>query len=110
MKRKKTVLISLGILLVAVVITFVIFNTEPTAQSEAATKKTAMLVDVVEVVRGNFTPVFQATGTVQPVEDLMLSAQVGGQVIRRSRLLLPEVLSKREPCCCKSTPPTIGIQ
>ena len=89
MKRKKTVLISLGILLVAVVITFVIFNTEPTAQSEAATKKTAMLVDVVEVERGNFTPVFQATGTVQPVEDLMLSAQVGGQVIRRSPAFTP---------------------
>lgn len=89
MNRKKALLISLGILLLAAGITYIIFNTEPTAQSEAATKKTAMLVEVVQVQEGNFQPVFQATGTVQPIEDLTLSAQVGGQIIRRSPAFTP---------------------
>ncbi|MDT0688813.1 efflux RND transporter periplasmic adaptor subunit [Salegentibacter sp. F188] len=89
MSTKKILMICLGILLLAVVITYFIFSTEPTASSEGATKQTAMLVDVVEAEHGNFQPVIQATGMVQPVEDVMLSPQVSGQVIRRSPEFIP---------------------
>lgn len=89
MSTKKTLIICLGILLLAVVITYFIFSSEPTASSEGATKQTAMLVEVVEAEYGDFQPVIQATGVVEPVEDVMLSSQVSGQVIRRSPEFIP---------------------
>ncbi|MDT0686036.1 efflux RND transporter periplasmic adaptor subunit [Autumnicola psychrophila] len=89
MNTKKILIICLGILLLAVVVTYLIFSTEPTASSEGATKQTAMLVNVVEAEGGDFRPVIEATGMVQPVEDVMLSPQVSGQVIRRSPEFIP---------------------
>ncbi len=89
MSTKKILIICFGILLLAVIVTYFIFSTEPTASSEGATKKTAMLIDVVKAEQGDFKPVIEATGTVQPVEDVMLSPQVSGQVIRRSPEFIP---------------------
>lgn len=89
MNKKKILMICLGILLFAVIVTYFIFTTEPTASSEGATKQTAMLVDVVDAEYGNFKPVIVATGTVQPVEDIILSALVGGQIISRSPAFTP---------------------
>lgn len=89
MSTKKILIICFGILLLAVIVTYFIFSTEPTASSEGATKKTAMLIDVVKAEQGDFRPVIEATGTVQPVEDVMLSPQVSGQVIRRSPEFIP---------------------
>lgn len=89
MSTKKILIICFGILLLAVIVTYFIFSTEPTASSEGATKKTAMLIDVVKAEQGNFKPVIEATGTVQPVEEVMLSPQVSGQVIRRSPEFIP---------------------
>lgn len=89
MNRKKTLLISLGILIVAAVVTYFIFQTEPTAQSEGATKQSAMLVETERAERGTFSPELVVNGNVEPVEDVMLSALVGGQVIRRSPAFTP---------------------
>jgi len=89
MSTKKILIICFGILLLAVIVTYFIFSTEPTASSEGATKETAMLIDVVKAEEGDFRPVIEATGTVQPVEDVMLSPQVSGQVIRRSPEFIP---------------------
>lgn len=89
MSTKKILIICFGILLLAVIVTYFIFSTEPTASSEGATKETAMLIDVVKAEQGDFRPVIEATGTVQPVEDVMLSPQVSGQVIRRSPEFIP---------------------
>lgn len=71
------------------VITSFIFLTEPTAKSEGASKKTAMLVDVVSVEKGDFKPVITATGTVRPVDDVVLSPLVGGQIVRRDASFTP---------------------
>lgn len=89
MSRTKTIFISTGILLLSAVITAVVFMTEPDAQRETATKKTAMLVDVVKVERGSYTPSVVATGTVQAAKDITLSPQVGGEVISISRNFIP---------------------
>ncbi|MCE2435598.1 MAG: biotin/lipoyl-binding protein, partial [Candidatus Latescibacteria bacterium] len=70
-------------------ITALIFMTEPTATRVAATKRTAMLVDVVEVERGTFRPVIVATGTVEAEQDIILSPQVGGQVLSLSSTFTP---------------------
>lgn len=69
--------------------------TEPEAQREGATKKTAMLVDVVQVKRGNFTPSVEATGTVQAAKDIILSPQVGGEVISISENFIPGSFVKK---------------
>lgn len=89
MSTKKILIISLSILLFAVVVTSLVFMTEPTAKTEGATKKMAMLVEVIPVEKGDFRPVFIATGTVSPVEDITLSPLVSGQVIRRSPAFTP---------------------
>lgn len=95
MSRTKTILISIGILLLSVIITAVVFMTEPSAQRETATKKTAMLVDVVQVERGNYTPIIVATGTVQAAKDITLSPQVGGEVVSISRNFIPGSFVKK---------------
>lgn len=89
MSTKKIVMICVGILLVAAVVTFLIFNTEPIARSEGASRESAMLVEVISAEHGSFRPVFEATGTVQPVEDIVLSPLVSGQIIRRSSAFIP---------------------
>ena len=49
----------------------------------------AMLVEVVNAEKGDYIPIIQATGTVQPVEDVMLSPLVNGQIIRRAPSFVP---------------------
>lgn len=76
-------------MLLAVAVTVFIFMTEPTAGSEAATREMAMLVEVVQVEKGNYVPEISSTGTVQPVEDVLLSPLVNGQIVRRSPAFVP---------------------
>ncbi len=104
MNWKKTLLISLGILLIAAGVVYVIFRTEPTAQRESATKETAMLVEVTEGEFGNFRPVIKATGVVQAEQDIMLSPRINGEIIWRSAKFSPgtvvrkgEVLLRLDP-------------
>ena len=89
MTTKKVLIICGVILLAAAVVTSLIFMTEPTAKQEGASKQMAMLVEVTNVEKGTFNPVIQATGTVQPVEDVMLSPLVSGQVIKRGNTFVP---------------------
>lgn len=89
MSIKKIIIICVVILSFGAGITWWIFSTEPTAKSEGATRKTAMLVEVAEVESGDFIPMIAATGTVQPVEDVMLSPQVAGQIISRTPEFTP---------------------
>ncbi len=65
------------------------FSTEPEAERGGATKKTAMLVEVVEVERGDFRPTIQATGTVQAAEEVEIEAQVGGKITKRGENFVP---------------------
>jgi len=89
MNQKKTLLLSFVILLVGAVLTILIFNTEPTASQSGASVETAMLVDVVEVERGNYTPIIRATGTVEPSQDIMLSPRVEGEIMELSENFTP---------------------
>lgn len=89
MKTRTIVIICIGILLAAALVTSFIFMSEPTAQSEGASKQMAMLVDVVPAEKGTFRPVITGTGTVEPVEDIVLSPLVSGEVIRRSPAFTP---------------------
>lgn len=89
MNWKRTLLICLLILAVAAGVVFWIFNTEPEAQRQGATKKTAMLVEVEPVQMGNYQPTIVATGTVQPARQVRLSPRVTGQVVRITPSFVP---------------------
>ncbi len=89
MSNKKIALYCGLIFLAAIAIVVLIYSSEPTAQSEGATKKSAMLVSVEQVEKGTFTPLFQATGSVVAVEDIQLNSRVSGQVIRRNPAFVP---------------------
>lgn len=89
MSWKKTLLFSLGILLSGALVTTLIFSTEPSAKRAGATQQTAMLVDVIKAERGTFSPNIQAMGTVEPAQDIVLSARVSGEVIKLGRKFTP---------------------
>lgn len=89
MKTRTIILICVAILVAGSGLTAFIFMTEPTAQSEGASKQMAMLVEVVPAEAGDFSPVLTATGTVEPVEDILLSPRVSGQVIMRAPDFVP---------------------
>ncbi|AYN68904.1 efflux RND transporter periplasmic adaptor subunit [Euzebyella marina] len=89
MSNKKILYICLAILGGGILLTTLIFFTEPEAEREGASVETAMLVDVLNVEKGTYEPVIVATGTVQPVEDVTLSPLVPGQVTRRDPAFTP---------------------
>ena len=95
MDKRKTLTVCAGILVAGVVLTTITFMTEPTAKREAATRKSAMLVDVLEVDRGDYRPTIVAMGTVQPSRDVTLSPRVGGEIVTRSPAFVPGGFAKK---------------
>jgi RND family efflux transporter MFP subunit len=92
----------LGVLVAGLI--WIISSTEPEAQRSTETRETAMLVDVVEVQRGNFRPQISALGRVRPESEIQLSPRVSGEVIARSPNFTPggfvaagELLLKIDP-------------
>jgi len=86
---KKPLFVSIAILLIGGIVTFIIFTTEPTAERGGATKETAMLVNVTEVKRDTFNPTVVAMGTVEPSQEIVLSPRVSGEIISRSEAFTP---------------------
>lgn len=89
---KKTVLTVLAcgaIVLVTALIIVVINNTEPTAQKGGATRKSAALVDVIQVVRAEHRPELLVLGTVEPARSITLSSRVEGEVLKVAEAFKP---------------------
>ena len=110
MNWKKTLLVCFIILIAGGGLTTLIFSTEPTATRSGATQDTAMLVDVIEVERGNFQPTIQAMGTIVPSQDITLSPRVSGQIVERAEEFTPgghvekgDMLLKIDPADYKNT-------
>jgi RND family efflux transporter MFP subunit len=108
--RKKTLGFCGIILLVGACLTALIFSTEPTATRVAATRQTAMLVDVMEVQQGDYRPTIVGMGTVEPAQDITLSPRVGGEVVSLSPAFTPggfvqkgEALLQIDPADYKNT-------
>jgi RND family efflux transporter MFP subunit len=104
MSKRKTIILSLAILLTGALITLIIFLTEPKAVREGATKKTAMLVQVLKAEKGNYRPEFITTGVVEASKDIVLSPRVTGQVTTVAEGFVPggyvrkgEVLLRLDP-------------
>ncbi|MEQ8766857.1 MAG: efflux RND transporter periplasmic adaptor subunit [Planctomycetota bacterium] len=66
-----------------------IFASEPTAQSEGATRKTAALVETIVAERGTYRPRLEVLGRVDAARDIVLSPRVRGQVLAIESALLP---------------------
>lgn len=87
-----------------------IFSTEPTAERSGAMRETAMLVDVTTVQRDTVQPIIEAMGTVRPEQDVVLSPQVRGKIVRRAEAFTPggyveegEVLLQIDPSDYRNT-------
>lgn len=104
MSNKKILLICLGIILSSVIIVVLIFSTEPTAESEGSVKESAMLVSVTSAERKTYIPKIQATGTVRPVNDIILSPLVPGPIIERSSKFIPGSFVKKGELLLKIDP------
>jgi len=87
--KKKTLLLSLGILLIGALVTIIIFLTEPEAEKEGATRQTSMLVEVVDSEKGDFHPTIVVTGVVTPYQEIILSPRVSGEIVSLSRSFVP---------------------
>lgn len=73
-------LVSVLILALAGGLLWWIFRSEPEAKRTGASRESAMLVDVVEVERGDYRPRIIAMGTVEPSRDIVLSPRVEGMI------------------------------
>lgn len=74
----------LAIALVAYGIIQWIYSTQPKAKRVGATKKSAMLVNVIPVSLGNYQPKFITLGKVEAATKIELSPEVSGKIIYRS--------------------------
>ncbi|WP_420430075.1 efflux RND transporter periplasmic adaptor subunit [Kordiimonas sp.] len=84
-----TVLLSLLIIIVAAILVFVIYSSEPKAERETATRETAMLVDVITAQRGVYIPQIMGLGTVTAAQDIELRPRVSGRVLTVSDHFIP---------------------
>lgn len=77
------------LLVIGIGFSVLIFSTEPQAVREGASKQTAMLVETVEVSRGDYRPLIEVLGTVEPSKDIELGIRVGGEVLEMSPHFTP---------------------
>lgn len=85
----KTWLGILALLLLTGAVGALIKLTEPEPEREAAVKRTAMLVEVLEVEVGDYTPQIPAVGVVLAAEDVTLQPRVSGQITALGREFVP---------------------
>lgn len=64
-------------------------SSEPTAQREAATRKSAALVETITIHRGTHRPLVSVLGSVQPARDVILSPRVSGEIIGVEEVFTP---------------------
>ena len=64
-------------------------QSEPTAQREAATRRSAALVETIMVEPGTYRPTLSVLGTVTPARDIVLSPRVGGQIVAVEESFVP---------------------
>jgi RND family efflux transporter MFP subunit len=105
-KQSKKKLIFTGVACVLIIaataaLIFVINNTEPEAQRSGATRKSAALVSLIEVTRGEFRPEIVALGQVEPAREIILSARVEGEVVEIAPEFMPGGFIDRETTILK---------
>jgi len=74
---------------------FSIYSTEPTAQKDGATKRTAMLVDVMQAQSSRHRPSISAMGEAVPAQQVQLRPRIPGRVEAISENFVPGKLLKK---------------
>ncbi|MBX2797411.1 MAG: efflux RND transporter periplasmic adaptor subunit [Myxococcales bacterium] len=82
------VLIPIGIVAVAVVLAVVMIRLRPEAE-RVAPESTATRVEVIEVQPEDAVAKVEATGVVQPAQQVVLTPQVSGRIVWQSDKLVP---------------------
>lgn len=83
------IVLSVIILVGSAAAVWFIYSTEPTAQKIKTKRKSSALVETVTAERATFSPQLGVLGTVKPVQDIVISPQVRGQVIELSKSFVP---------------------
>ncbi len=78
-----------GILAASVGAVVLINQTEPTAQTINAKRKSSALVETITVRRGTYRPKIEVLGTVQAAQEVNLRSRVSGQVVELSPGFVP---------------------
>ena len=68
---------------------YLIFRSQPKAQSESATRKSAALIETIVAERGDHHPRLEVLGVVEPAREVMLSPRVGGQIVELDPAFVP---------------------
>ena len=89
LSTQKTTLGVVVLLILTGLALLTIFSTEPKAEREGAVKKTAMLVDVVELSKSSYKPNLKALGIVVPGQEVALNSRVSGEIIEISEHFIP---------------------
>lgn len=76
-----TVLVCAVLLGAAGTASWLIFESEPVAQREGATRKSAALVETVHAERGTYRPRLHVLGQVEPAREIELAARVAAPII-----------------------------
>ncbi|UTF59599.1 efflux RND transporter periplasmic adaptor subunit [Gilvimarinus sp. DA14] len=84
------------VIAIALGASYLIHNSEPVAQREGATKRTAMLVDVMPVERGTYRPVIVTMGSVSPSQEVTLQPQVSGRIASRADNFRPGAFVEKD--------------
>ncbi|MEM7673084.1 MAG: efflux RND transporter periplasmic adaptor subunit [Verrucomicrobiota bacterium] len=84
-----TLVFILAIVAISTGIIFLIQATEPEVQRGGATRRSAALVEVVELKQGNFRPTITALGTVEASQEIELRPQVSGEITGFSEEFIP---------------------
>lgn len=85
----KTLLIIGALVVIAIAIVFWIDASEPEAEREGATKKTAMLVEIETVKRGDYSPQIEGLGMVEAAREITLSPRIEGEIVAISDNFIP---------------------
>ena len=83
------IVLSVIILAGSAAVVWFIYSTEPTAQKVKTKRKSSALVETVTAKRATFSPQLGVLGTVEPVQDIVVSPQVRGQVMELSKSFVP---------------------
>jgi RND family efflux transporter MFP subunit len=69
--------------------TYLIYSTEPKAQRETVTRRSAALVETTIATRGAYRPRLEVLGVVEPARDIVLSPRVSGEITHLESAFVP---------------------
>ena len=79
----------IAIVAAAVGIIVLIQATEPEVERDGATRRSAALVEVIELKQNDYRPIISALGTVEPAQEFSLRPQVSGEITAFSENFIP---------------------